>query len=227
MRRNSLMKLMAFVMVLSMMFAGCSRIGLDMDTGNIDSTVTEKENGAPALQSFAYTYENVGGIIGVKKVLNYHPIPNICKWDAASRAFVAPDNGTNENGESIVIKIACKDIDKSESYADNLARIEGMLNDNKDKHSASGLSYTGGAGHEVIAYYYATETIENRDGKEYVHIVAEFELLRYKREQCIDPYTANTYTIDVVKPVGVETESTYKYLEEFFDSVKMGYTEGK
>lgn len=168
-------------------------------------------------------YIHVGKDMGKSWDVGFHDIPKICQWDDELGYYVAPDNGTNENGESIIIKVTYNSIDKSELYSTKLNEISNMLESNKDNYSEYKLEYNDNW--QALAYYYAIEeTITNENGN-MVHTVATFELRRYDNGQNANNYSSLIFEVDVLKPEELTENTVSKYFNYLYDSITISYTE--
>lgn len=149
-------------------------------------------------------------------------IPKICQWDETTNAFIALDNETNVNGESVIINAKTVEIDENNAdYTTGIVNVQSDLEANKEGYKSYGIESSDED--EVYSYYYVTEDIETINEKEMVHTKGYFELAIYNRPYSQSTYIRLIFEVDIVKPQELTENSVDEYIEDLYESITDGW----
>lgn len=182
-----------------------------------EQPTTEEETTAPKITQCQNISEIIGmdiftleGIDGPKPtedkfgadVVFWYTAPDVCIWDKEEKAFVAVNNGNNENNEYFVMYVDAGYVAEDDSYEKGLSNYQAKQLEDEANGYTCRLAYSDTQ--KNLAYYNMKKEYETIDGEEFVKYnisIAYYQYytsaLKYKNYYAIFDY-------EITKPLSIE-----------------------
>lgn len=142
-------------------------------------------------------------------VFTYY-MPTVCKWDKDAKAFIAENNGNNENNEYFVMHVDAGHVADDDTYEKGLSNFQAKLLEDEANGYTCRLAYNDEQNN--LAYYSMKKEYETIDGEEFVKYNICIAYYHYNVQGHLYKNFYAVFDYEITKPLSIENiEDTVEY----------------
>ena len=144
----------------------------------------------------------------------WYSVPSVCIWDKDAKAFIAENNGNNENNEYFVMHVDAGYVPDDDSFEKGLSNFQAKQLEDEANGNTCRLAYDDME--NDLAYYSMKKEYETIDGEEFVKYNICIAYYQYSPSGSIHKNFYAVFDYEITKPLRIENIETI--VEDYYST---------